>query len=52
MAEAQKIEFIESLKRLKLFFNNIKDYEPSIEVLKTKDFMNIDLQQLDYRIFP
>ena len=44
MAEAQKIEFIESLKRLKLFFNHIKDYEPSEEVLKTKDFIDIDLQ--------
>ena len=44
MAEVQKIEFIESLKRLKLFFNNIKEYEPSQEILKTKDFIDIDLQ--------
>jgi len=44
MSEAQKIEFIESLKRLKLFFNNLKDYEPSKEILQTKDFKDIDLQ--------
>jgi len=33
MTEQSKKEFIESLKRLTVFYNNIKTYEPNEEIL-------------------
>ena len=39
MSEQQKKEFIESLKRLTLFYNNIKTYDPDINKIKDIDFI-------------
>ena len=45
MSDIQKKEFIQSLKRLKIFFNNLKNYEPDEQVLKFKNFISEDLAQ-------
>ena len=43
MAEQQKREFIESLKRLMLFYNNLKTYKP--DDTSKVDFKDINLKQ-------
>ena len=45
MAEQQKKEFISSLKRLTVFFNQIKTYRPDDETLETHDFLKQDMSQ-------
>lgn len=50
MAELQKKEFIGSLKRLKAFFNNLKQYDPDKKVLMVKDFIKIDMSQPDFHL--
>ena len=47
--EKERKDFIESLKRLKLFYDQIPQYQPSQETIDTVDFLNIDLEQ-QYKI--
>ena len=51
MAEQQKREFIQSLKRLKVFFNALLEYKPDKETLAARNFIDDDLEQHEYQIF-
>lgn len=50
MAEQQKKDFIQSLKRLTVFFNQIKTYKPDEQTIKAHDFLKKDMSQ-QYKIF-
>jgi hypothetical protein len=43
MAEQQKKDFIQSLKRLTVFFNQIKTYKPDEQTIKAHDFLKKDM---------
>jgi hypothetical protein len=51
MADQQKREFIQALKRLKAFFNELKEYQPSEQTLAVRDFIDVDLEQPNFQIF-
>ena len=47
--QKQRKDFIESLKRLKIFYDQIPNYKPAQQTLDTVDFLGVDLEQ-QYKI--
>ena len=47
--QKQRKDFIESLKRLKIFYDQIPVYKPDEAAITTVDFLDIDLEQ-QYKI--
>ena len=45
MTEALKKDFVVALKRLTNFYDSIKDYKPTEQVIKEKDFIDQDFTQ-------